>query len=146
MKLTKTMIRKTEEELPSKFCFFDGKVKRTKGFTTLEASCYNPLLQKQVPLAVMECTKEDEKHITRFWKEFNEARKVANEINAKFQPIGWVTDMALANFSGLQMIYDEEVLEKIKGCEFHYKQSVNRRVHLVGKYTFNMFYLFHLTS
>ena len=94
----------------------------------------------------MECTKKDEKNITRFWKEFNEADKVANKTNAKFQPIGWVTDMVLANFSGLQMIYSEEVLDKIKEREFHYKQSVNRRAHLVGKYTFNIFHFFHPTS
>ena len=69
----------------------------------------------------MECTKEDEKDLTRFWKEFNEAYKVANKTKAKFQPIGWVTDMALANFSGLQIIYGQEVLNKIKVCESHYK-------------------------
>ena len=69
----------------------------------------------------MECTKEDEKNLTRFLKEFNEAYKVANKTNAKFQPIGWVTDMALANFSGLQIIYGQEVLNKIKICESHYK-------------------------
>ena len=132
MKLANTMNSENEEELPSEFCFFDGKVKRTKGFTTLTASCYNPFLGKQVPLAVMECTKEDEKNITRFWKEFNEAYKVPNKTNAKFQTIGWVTDMALNKFSGFRMIYGEEVLDKIKGCKFHYKQSVNRRVHLVG--------------
>ena len=85
------------------------------------------------------------KNITRFWKEFNEAYKVANKTNAKFQPIGWVTDMALTNFSELQMIYGEEVLDKIKECEFHYKQSVYRTVHLVGKYTFSIFLLFHVT-
>ena len=131
MKLANTMNSENEEELPSEFCFFDGKVKRTKGFT-LTASCYNPFLGKQVPLAVMECTKEDEKNITRFWKEFNEAYKVPNKTNAKFQTIGWVTDMALNKFSGFRMIYGEEVLDKINGCKFHYKQSVNRRVHLVG--------------
>ena len=97
-------------------------------------------------LAVLECAKEDEKNITRFWKEFNEAYKEANKTNAKFQPIGWVTNMVLANFSGLQMIYGEEIIDEIKECEFHYKQSVNRSVHLVGKYTFNIFHLFHLIS
>ena len=40
MKLAKTMNSENEEELPSEFCFFDGKVKRTKGFTTLTASCF----------------------------------------------------------------------------------------------------------
>ena len=94
----------------------------------------------------MECTKGDENNITRFRKEFNEAYKVINKTSAKFQPVGWVADMSLTNFSGLQMIYREEILDKIKGYEFHYKQSVNRRVHLVAKYTSNIFHLFHLTS
>ena len=40
----------------------------------------------------MECTEEDEKKTTRFWKEFNEAYKVAHKTNAKFQTIGWVAD------------------------------------------------------
>ena len=69
----------------------------------------------------MECKKEDEKNLIRFWREFNEAYKAANKTNTKFQLIGWVTDMALANFSGLQMICGQEVLNKIKGCETHFK-------------------------
>ena len=118
MKLAKTMNSKNEEKLPLEFCFFDGKVNRTKDFTTLTASCYNPFLQKQVQLAVLECAKEDEKNITRFWKEFNEAYKEANKTNAKFQPIGWVTNMVLANFSGLQMIYGEEISTKSRNVSF----------------------------
>ena len=45
--------------LSSEFCYFDGKVKRCKGFVTLTASVYHPLLQKLVPLAVMECAAEN---------------------------------------------------------------------------------------
>ena len=60
MKLAKAM-NSENDELPSEFCFSDGKVKRTKSFTTLTASCYDPFLQKHVPLAVMMCTKEDNK-------------------------------------------------------------------------------------
>ena len=78
MKLAKTMNSESVEELPPEF-FFNGKVKCTKSFTTLTANCYNLFLQKQVPLAVMEFTKEDEKNITRFWKEVNQAHKVANK-------------------------------------------------------------------
>ena len=35
--------------LCGEYCCFDGKVKRTKDFTTLTASVYHPLLQKQIP-------------------------------------------------------------------------------------------------
>lgn len=97
------------------------------------SSIYGPFLKRQIPLAVMERTKEDERNITRYWKEFNGAYKVANNTNARFQPAGWVTDMALANFHGLKMLYGKEILNQIKGYEFHYKQSVNRTAHFVGK-------------
>ena len=34
--------------------------------------------------------------------------------------------MSAANFSGLERIYGETVMDKIKGCEFHYKKSINK--------------------
>ena len=39
-----------------------------------------------------------------------------------------MTDIATANFSSLSIVYGENVLTKVKGCEFHFKQSVERRV------------------
>ena len=36
--------------------------------------------------------------------------------------------MAGCNFSGLVMIYGEDVLNKVKGCEFHFKKSINRQM------------------
>ena len=35
--------------------------------------------------------------------------------------------MASANFSGLARVYGEDVLQKIKGCKFHFLQSVEKR-------------------
>ena len=49
--------------LAIEYCHFDGKVKRTRDFTSLTVSVYHPLLQKQVPLAVMECKSEDTMNI-----------------------------------------------------------------------------------
>ena len=34
----------------------------------------------------------------------------------------------MANFCGLSIVYGEDVLGKVKGCEFHFKQSVERKV------------------
>ena len=39
-----------------------------------------------------------------------------------------MTDIATANFSSLSIVYGENVLKKVKGCEFHFKQSVERKV------------------
>ena len=44
----------------------------------------------------------------------------------KFSHVGWSTDMATANFNSLQLIYGEDVLHKIKECEFHFRQSISR--------------------
>ena len=112
--------------LSTEFCCFDGKVNRTRYFTTLTASVYHPFLQKQVPLAIMDCKSEDTECVELFWRLFNKAFKEVNNSSNKFQPSGWITDMATANFSGLERIYGEEVLEKIKGCEFHFRSSVHR--------------------
>ena len=35
--------------------------------------------------------------------------------------------MSGANFNGLVLIYREDVLRKVKGCEFHYNQSVEKK-------------------
>lgn len=48
-----------EHFLNKEFCFFDGKKKRCRNYTTLTASVYHALLKKQVPLAVMETEAED---------------------------------------------------------------------------------------
>ena len=82
------MRSESEDSLSSEFYYFGGKFKRAKGFTALTAVIYYPFLQKQIPLAVMECTKEDERNITRFCKEFNGAYKIANNTNGRFQSVG----------------------------------------------------------
>lgn len=42
-------------------------------------------------------------------------------------------DMASANFIGLVKIYGEDVLLNVKGCEFHFKDSVNKKAKLFGE-------------
>ena len=107
--------------------FFDGKFDRVRGFVTLTASMYHSLLQKQITLATMECKHEDSFHVEMFWCLFNSAYQQCLQTKEKFNPTGWCTDMALSNFIGLQKIYGEDVTEHIKGCEFHFQQSVKRK-------------------
>ena len=68
------------------------------------------MLQKQLPLATMECKSEDSANIGRFWTNFNKAFKYATKTDKKVCPVGWITDMATENFNGLQPIYGENVL------------------------------------
>ena len=36
-----------------------------------------------------------------------------------------------SNFNGLESVYGENVLSKITGCEFHFKDSINRGVRIL---------------
>ena len=76
------------------YVYFDGHHKRVKGYCTLTASTYHPLLKKQVPLAILECKHVDTKNIEVLWRLFNKAYQ--NEFpDEKFNPLG-LTDNAPA--------------------------------------------------
>ena len=47
-----------------------------------------------------------------------------------YKPIVYFNRLG-SNFNGLQSVYGEDVLSKIKGCEFHFKDSINRRVRIL---------------
>ena len=66
--------------------------------------------------------------MAKFWRTFNEAFKRANGTEKCFSPTGWFSDMTSANFNGLSTIYGVDVLEKVKSCEFHFKQAVERKI------------------
>ena len=102
------------------FCFFDGNHKRVRGFVTLTASVYHSLLASQIILATMQCKHEHKKCVDIFWRTFNQAYKDVNGVDKQFNPIGWCTDMATSNFTGISAVYGEEVLDKMNGCEFHF--------------------------
>ena len=87
--------------LSEEFCHFDGKVNRTRHFTTLTASVYHPVLQIQIPLASMDCTSENKENVEVLWRLFNQAFKEANKTNDKNSPQGLISDMASSNFNGL---------------------------------------------
>ena len=80
--------------LEGKFYHFDGKVNRTRHFTTLIASVYHILLRKKIPLASLDCTSENTESMEVFWRLFNLAFKEANKTNDKYSPQGWILDMA----------------------------------------------------
>lgn len=109
----------------SEYCFFDGKHNRCRGFITLTASVYHPLLRKQIPLATMEAEKENSANVELFWTLFNEALVKVAQRPVKFNPIGWCTDMAGANIAGISKVYGDPT--RIKSCEFHFKDHRNKK-------------------
>ena len=124
LKMDRTMDNVLSEEV----CFFYGKVSRCKGFVSLTASVYHPVLRKVVPLATMECEAEDSLSVEHFWKCFNEVlQKVSGKKDYLFNPCGWITDMAGANMEGLKRVFGAAVLERVRTCEFHFKECRNRQ-------------------
>ena len=122
------MDRGKNSQLSEEFCYFDGKVQRCNGLVSLTASVYHPLLQKLIPLATMETEQENSLTIELFWSYFNDIlRKVSGSKDYVFNPRGWITDMAGCNMEGLKIVFGPDVLERVKTCEFHFKQCRNRQ-------------------
>lgn len=44
-----------------------------------------------------------------------------------FNPTGWVLDEAGAEWNAIKIIFGEAAVSRVVSCEFHYKQSVNRK-------------------
>ena len=44
-----------------------------------------------------------------------------------FNPIGWCTDMAGSNLSAIRKVFGDSAVNRIKTCEFHFKESVDLR-------------------
>ena len=40
-----------------------------------------------------------------------------------------------SQFQQSSKIYGEEILEKVKGCEFHFRDSINRKASTLGKHS-----------
>ena len=134
MKAALNMDRNGEHFLKDEYCFFDGKFKRCQNFVTLTASVYHPLLKRQIPLAVMEAEQESTENIVLFWSLFNEGlQKVTGDDKMVFNPQGWCTDMAGANMNGLQQVFGEDSLSRMKSCEFHFKDSINKMARKLGQ-------------
>ena len=133
MKLAKDVDVQSSHCLKKEFHFFEGKLGRVNEFITLTASIYHSLLKSQIILATMDCKHEDNNYIERFWRIFNNAYKEANLTTEKFNPTSWCSDMAGANFDGLKNINGEDVVNKIKGCEFQYKESISKKVKQLGE-------------
>ena len=74
-------------------------------------------------------------NIEVFWRLYNSAFKEVNVFWYRFSPAGFCTDMTTANFNTLVKIYGEKILEKVKGCEFHFRDSINRKAFTMGEHS-----------
>jgi hypothetical protein len=49
-----------------------------------------------------------------------------------FNPTGWMPDKAGANWAAISNVYGKESFNRTVGCQFHFKQSVNRHANQLG--------------
>ena len=121
------MTRDKNHYLSNAFGYFDGNEKRTKRMTVLTLSMYHPLLRKQIILATMDCQKENKDNYDLFWRTWNDA--LADfQAGLIFDPAGVILDERGCNWNALKEVYGEDFITRCSSCEFHFKESVNRRL------------------
>lgn len=77
----------------------------------------------------MEVECEDFENVELFWMLFNEVfSQVIGIKDIVFILIGWCMDMVGVNMNGLERVYGKEVLERVKSCEFYFKENCNKMV------------------
>ena len=127
-KIALCMDRHGDGILNKEYCFMDVKHNRCAGFKTFSIQVYHCLLRRVITLATMECEDETTDTLTQFWILFNEVlQKVSDDTTRRFNPFGWMADEAGANWAALAKVFGPEVLSRTIGCQFHFKQSVNRQ-------------------
>ena len=50
-----------------------------------------------------------------------------------FNPIVWCADMAGSNLSAIRKIFEDSAVNRIKTCEFYFKESVDLRCRKLSK-------------
>ena len=106
--------------------YFDGMHKRCTAWKTLTLWVYHNASRKLLRLATMEVKGETIENVALFWRLFNEVlAEVKGEPGCQFNPCGWITDEAGANFNGIGMVYGQQALQKSYSCRFHYTQCLN---------------------
>lgn len=75
----------------------------------------------------MDVEAENTGNLTTFWLIFNAMlRKVSGNDTYMFNPTGFISDEHHATFRAIVAAFGDDAKQRIRTCEFHYKQSVQR--------------------
>ena len=114
--------------LSSTYACFDGNEKRFSKMATLSLSLYHTLLHKQSLLATVHCESENKENPETFWNLWNEALSSSLEKRCMFNPAGLILDDKGLNWNAIKNVFGCEFVERSISCEFHFTQSVNRKM------------------
>ena len=132
LKILNSIDRDNGSDMMSKqCCFFDAKENRFRGMSTYTLSVYHPLLRQQIPLATMDCVGETYVNAVTFFQNLNTALIEKFGVATQFNPCRFILDGRGCNWRTINAVYGPGFLKRCFSCEFHYKQSVNRRKNTV---------------
>lgn len=114
--------------MTEKFCFFDSNHKRVKSFVTLTTSTYDPLL-----LAILECKHAVRGNIEVFGRCSIQHLKKSVVLGIVFYQLdfSWKWQQSISKVLLKPM---EKILEKVKRCEFHFRDSINKKASTLGEH------------
>ena len=94
-------------------------------------------MREMIHLASMETHTENAEDIALFFRLFNEIlQKVTGNDKYKFNPRCFLCDEAGANCKAIKLVYGEEFCkQRVRGCQFHFKQQVQKKKHEVPEDT-----------
>ena len=109
------------------YVYVDGNEKRVKNMTTLTFSIWHKLIRVQLILAILNFEGENKENPELFWRCWGEVLGGKNESSC-FNPAGIILDENDSNRKIVENLYDKKLLHRCYTCEFHFKQSLNRRL------------------
>ena len=124
-----------EEEtgLQNKNAFFDVIHCRVFGFKSFALWLVHSSKREMICLTSMEMCTENVEDIMLFFRLFNEIlQKVTGNDKYKFNPRCFLCDEAGANYKTIKLVRGEEFCkQRVCGCQFHFKQQVQKKKHEV---------------
>ena len=122
-----------EDGLQKENAYFDVTHTRVHGFKNFALWLIHGPMREMLRLASMEMRTENTNDISTFFTLFNEVlQKVSGIEGYKFNPWCFMCDERGANYRAVRDVYGEEFCrDRVRGCQFHFKQQVQKRKHQI---------------
>ena len=122
-----------EDGLQMENTYFDATHTRVHGFKSFALWLVHGPMWEMIHLASMEMRTENSNDIAIFFQLFYEIlEKVSGIPNYKFNPRCFLCDEGGANYKAVKIVYGEDFCrDRVRGCQFHFKQQVQKRKHEV---------------
>ena len=94
--------------MQDEMAYFDGMHRRCEGWKTLTLWTFHPAICRLLRLATVEVKGKTTENISLFWILFNQVLADVNGHSIFFDPKGFLTDEAGANFNGIGTVFGED--------------------------------------